>query len=434
MPLNVSKAEVVALNRLCKNRDIIIIRPDKGNGIVILNRSDYINKVLDILDDSSKFLQLNTDSLEICQKRENKLIRLLRDNLLKNKYITEEVYRELFPSGSTPGILYGLPKVHKPDCPARPILSAIGTYNYKLAKFLVPILQPFTHNSFTVKDSFSFVNEISSFHNNSLHMASFDVCSLFTNIPLDECIQLCTDTLFQNRDSILYNDCTFDRSNFKKLLSSAVKNNHFIFNGQLWDQLDGVAMGSPLGPTLANIFMNALETRYLDECPPEFKPVLYRRYVDDTFCLFKEHAHIDSFLQHINSFHPNIKFTVEVEKDNSLPFLDVSILKNRDSFSTSLYRKSTFTGLYADFASLIPNKYKINLINVLIYRAFHICSTYTNFHKELCNIKAFLHDNRFPKSLIDRIIRTFLNNQFSKNRKTPSQTDDKQRILFFFRS
>ena len=191
-------------------------------------------------------------------------------------------------------------------------------------------------------------------------------------------------------------------------------------------------MGSPLGPTLANIFTSALETRYLDECPPVFKSVLYRRYVDDTFfCLFKDPEHINSFLQHINSFHPNIKFTVEVENDTSLPFLDVSILKNRDGFSTSLYRKSTFTGLYADFGSLIPNKYKINLINVLIYRAFHICSTYANFQKELCSIKTFLLDNCFPKSLIDRVIRTFLNNQFSKNNKTSSQTDDKQRILFF---
>ena len=99
MPLNISKAEIVALKKLCRNKDIIITRPDKGNGIVILNRADYINKVLAILDDTSKFSQLDTDILELCQKRENKLVRLLRDNLLKKKYITEEVYRESFPSG-----------------------------------------------------------------------------------------------------------------------------------------------------------------------------------------------------------------------------------------------------------------------------------------------------------------------------------------------
>ena len=138
------------------------------------------------------------------------------------------------------------------------------------------------------KLNFKYINTKKlSFHNNSLHMASFDVCSLFTNIPLDECVQLCIDPLIQNRDFILYNNCTFDRLNFKKLLVSAVKNNHFIFNGQLWDQLDGDAMGSPLGPALANIFMSNLETRYLDECPLEFKPVFYRLILTILFVCLK---------------------------------------------------------------------------------------------------------------------------------------------------
>ena len=96
--------------------------------------------------------------LEIGQKRENRLVRFLRDSLLKKKLISDSVYHDLFPTGSTPGILYGLPKVRKANCPVRPILSAIGTYNHKLAKFLVPIPQPLTSNQFTVKDSFSFVN------------------------------------------------------------------------------------------------------------------------------------------------------------------------------------------------------------------------------------------------------------------------------------
>ena len=73
-------------------------------------------------------------------------------------------------------------------------------------------------------------------------------------------------------------------------------------DGELYDQMDGVAMGSPLGPTLANIFMCALEKRYLNDCPTQFKPVLYRRYVDDTFCLFNRRDDVDRFLQHINSF------------------------------------------------------------------------------------------------------------------------------------
>ena len=107
--------------------------------------------------------------------------------------------------------MYGLPKIHKENCPARPILSAIGTYNYKLAKFIVPILQPLIVGQYTVKDSFSFVSEITPFQEDgNLVMASFDVSSLFTNIPLDESVDLCVDLLFA--------DCDFDWYQFRYIL------------------------------------------------------------------------------------------------------------------------------------------------------------------------------------------------------------------------
>ena len=217
LPLNISKAELSVLNKLCRNKDLIINRPDKGNGVVILDRQDYVRKVTSILEDTSKFLLLDSDMLEICQKQENRLVRCLRDSLLKKKLISDSVYHDLFPTGSTPGILFGLPKVHKANCLVRPIFSAIGTYNYKLAKFLVPILQPLTSNQFTVKDSFSFVNEICSLSNHSYFMASFDVTSIFTNSPLEECIGPCVNQLFSDRGVILHNDCRLDKLSFRRL-------------------------------------------------------------------------------------------------------------------------------------------------------------------------------------------------------------------------
>ena len=105
----------------------------------------------------------------------------------------------MIPKGSAPGILYGLCKVHKSvqgDCPPfRPILSAIDTPSYNIAKFLVPILAPITTNRFVCKDSFTFASEVRN-QNPDLFMASFDVDSLFTNIPLDETIDICITKLF----------------------------------------------------------------------------------------------------------------------------------------------------------------------------------------------------------------------------------------------
>ena len=127
LPLNISKVELLALKNLSRNKEIVVLRPDKGNGVVILNRTDYVSKIESLLEDATKFRPLDTDILDLCTKREGKLIRYLRDTLQKNDIISESVYKDLFPTGSKPGILYGLPKVHKENCPVRPIMSAIGT-------------------------------------------------------------------------------------------------------------------------------------------------------------------------------------------------------------------------------------------------------------------------------------------------------------------
>ena len=91
------------------------------------------------------------------------------------------------------------------------------------------------------------------------------------------------------------------------------------------------------------------------------------------------------FLGYINCKHPNINFTTEIESENSLPFLDVLVTHDGSNFCTILYRKKTFTGLYTEFPSFAPDKYKSNLISVLVYRAFHICSSYQNSHNENCS-------------------------------------------------
>ena len=168
-----------------------------------------------------------------------------------------------------------------------------------MAKFLVPILNPITRNEYTVSDSFSFAKEITDFNATDKVMASFDVKSLFTQIPLKETIDICVEESFKNladhngevleplRCSYRNNDSFFNPQHFKKLLELATLDMHFFFNGTLYKQIDGVAMGSPLGPTLANAFMCHWERKWLNECPPDFKPVLYKRYVDDTFLIFK---------------------------------------------------------------------------------------------------------------------------------------------------
>ena len=118
-------------------------------------------------------------------------------------------------------------------------------------------------------------------------------------------------------------------------------------------------MGSPLGPALANIFMCSFESKWLRDCPNGFKPVFYRRYVDDIFALFSSPDHADKFKEYLSSKHPNINFSLEKEKDSCLPFLDVNIFRENEKFATNVNRRKTFSGVYTNFKILYLKDIKL---------------------------------------------------------------------------
>ena len=116
----------------------------------------------------------------------------------------------------------------------------------------------------------------------------------------------------------------------------ATRGVEFSFNNQIYKQIDGVAMGSPLGPALANIFMGFHESRLFYNT---VKPGVYFRYVDDTFVIFSSQLGCNYFHEKLNLLHPALKFTAEKEQNNSLSFLDVLVEKEGTGFLTSVYRK-----------------------------------------------------------------------------------------------
>ena len=217
-----------------------------------------------------------------------------------------------------------------------------------------------TTNEFTVKDSFHFDEEVVD-QQHDLFMGSLDIDSLFTNIPLEETIEICTNELFKESETVE----GLSKTEFKELLSLATKDSHFIFDGTLYKQIDGVAMGSPLGPTLANAFLVYREKNWLEHCPVEYGPLYYRRYVDDIFVLFNSAEHLKRFYSYLNSRHLNISLTIENEKDNRMSFLDVNIIREKDKFTTSVYRKPTFSRIYTHFDSFLPSSNKIGLLHTI---------------------------------------------------------------------
>ena len=149
------------------------------------------------------------------------------------------------------------------------------------------------------------------------------------------------------------------------------------------------------------------------------KPIIYKRYVDDTFCLFENEKDANEFLDYLNKQHPNIKFTSEPEVNGVLPFLDINIEK-RDGggFSTSVYHKASYTGLLLNYLSYTPNLYKKSLVKTLINRTFKICSNWTKFNIDVNKIKIILQRNAFPLKFIELIIRNYVNETYNLSNKT----------------
>ena len=188
-PNNLTPEEFESLLELSKNKDVVIQKSDKGNSVVSIDKIIYTNGIKKLLDNFRQFEKLSSDPNEeliFILNCEQKVIDILK----------------LFPVGSQPRVFYGFAKVHKKvfdGCPAfRPILSAIGTPTYKIAKFLVPMLKDLTSNEYSVKGSFDFAKEMLQ-ENSDCFMASLDIISLFTNIALNEAIYICLNESFDKK-------------------------------------------------------------------------------------------------------------------------------------------------------------------------------------------------------------------------------------------
>ena len=168
------------------------------------------------------------------------------------------MYDKLYPSGSAPGRIYGTPKMHKSSSSdsfpkLRPIVSSIGTFNYNLARFLCDLLSPLVPNDYSCKDTFSFVSQIKNANLSKKFLVSYDVTSLFTNISLQETIDIAINLIFNHNSNL--NITKKELKNFSFLL-----HRRLLFNGKFYNQIHRVVVVSPLAPVVANIFMGFYES------------------------------------------------------------------------------------------------------------------------------------------------------------------------------
>ena len=419
-----TKEEYQAVEQFNSNEEIVVRKADKSNTFVILDRQDYHEKLLSLVSDETKFTKLRKDTTDSLKSKLNQLITIVNST-------NHDVKINKLIGNFSAGYLYGNPKTHKNlvNPPLRPIISQIGTPTYEIAKLLNDLLNKFLPTKYSINSTNEFIDIINSTNSNGL-LASLDVESLFTNVPVNATIKIILNYAYNNPD---IPPPTIPKDLMEQLLLVCTTETPFKHpNGDVYLQIDGVSMASPLGPLFANFYMADLENNILDKLNNEDKPSVYCRYVDDIFLLIPNVRILHKLKDQFEN-QSILKFTYEIEENKKISFLDVNVRKSGDRLHTAVHVKSTNTGDCLNFDSIAPDRYKIGTIKTMLHRAYKICSERTSFYREVDRLKQLFTDNNYPMKTIDTVINRFISRNLNDANANHSELP-KDNIRLFYRS
>ena len=293
------------------------------------------------------------------------------------------------------GKMYLLPKIHKRlyDVPGRPVISNCGTPTEKASEFLDNQLKEVMQNGWSyIKDSNDF-KHLKNIPDNALLVTS-DVVGLYPSIPHEAGLRALKEVLDRREEKKISTE------DLVKMAEFVLKNNYFEFNGQVKHQISGTAIGTKFAPTYACIFIDEVETNFLET--QEFQPLVWFRYIDDVFFIWTHGPDkLVSFMTEFNNYHPNIKFTYESNKEN-ITFLDLNVSLSGSKLTTDLHTKSTDKHQYLHYTSAHSAHTKRSIIYSQALRMSRICSYKNDFEKHLVDMKSWFQARGYPSDLIQK--------------------------------
>ena len=317
---NLNKAQRIALSEL-KSLNLVIRRADKGSCVVVEDRSQYIEDGEEHLKDSSIYQEVDGDPTHFQVTLINEYIKDLR----QKGHISPDMAQFLTakPEEVRTQQMYFLRKVHKTPMSIRPIVSGTGGPTEKVSQLLDYFASPHVkHTPAYLKDSTHLVTMLEELTlPDEVILATVDVVGLYLHIPHNEGVDATVQCLY----SLVEEEPPFPPEVCRALFGIVLERNFFEFNGRMYHQVQGTAMGTRVAPTYANLFMAALEKSILSPTHPDL--LLWRRFIDDIFLLWRgtEEALL-SFLTHLNSIHPTIQFTFTTSP-TSVDFMDLTLYK-----------------------------------------------------------------------------------------------------------
>ena len=193
-----------------------------------------------------------------------------------------------------------------------------------------------------------------------------------------------------------------------------------MYQGEFFEQQDGVAMGSPVSATVANLYMEYFEDLALSTAAE--KPRLWKRYVDDTCCIVKKGTE-EGLLQHLNSIRPTIQFTMEVEEKGKISFLDCEPHRKEDGrLDVTVHRKATHTDRYLHFDSHHPTHVRRGVVKSLYDRARRVTTSDGNLQREIEHLNKVFYNNGYPNKFVADSARPL-----ARIQQDGSQSEDKGR-------
>lgn len=411
-PARNNNNNVQLLVKSLQEKDVYYIKADKGNSIIIMDKQDYDQRMLDHIATGNYCKTKNP--LNKMVKSSNVVIKLL-ENVFRNEdgTIDKKFKWKLLVSNPVVPKLYGLPKVHKTGpLKMRPVVSNVNSPNYRIAKWLIRELQKLQDPvGCSIKNSLEFANKL-----NGLVlvddeiMVSFDVDSLFPSIPVDIGLLAMEEWL---------TTCGVEDNKKEAYLSAAklcLDDSYFQFRGQFYKLLKGTSMGNPISPLIANLVMSRMESILKDQ---GVLPRWWHRYVDDVFAVIKKNE-LDNILKMLNAQpqFPTIKFTVVPEKDGQLEFLDLLLIRKNNRVEVAVFHKPTSTKRLIPSTSHCPIQHKMAAFHSMAHRITSLPLSIQSYKLEYEYMKEAAIVNGYTTSMVDNIIKQHSDKAHKNNMST----------------